>query len=253
MTSADRRVRPASRLTRRAPATRRGPRARSMTRRAIGSDEPEAAALLVERRRRRRRMPLYVGVAATTTTARAVRALATRRSTTTVTCRGLFAQNRPEKRLKRRPKPRGIACHPRARRARRGPPTGPRDRSASCTPRPLPGRAGRGRSAGRLNGAVPPSSFAISLSSAMRPTSRAHDFSASSTIFRCRSLERLIAVALQHPQVAADHRRRRAELVNGQRQQARVRLLQARAVVVLGHRSSVAQRPEADAPGRPTL
>ncbi len=44
--------------------------------------------------------------------------------------------------------------------------------------------------------------------------------------------ERLIAVALEHPQVAADDRRRGAEFVNGQRQQPRVRLLQARAVVV---------------------
>ena len=70
---------------------------------------------------------------------------------------------------------------------------------------------------------TPASSLPISLSSATIATSRAHDFSASSIILRCRSLSGGSLIPLEHAQVAADDAGGRAELVNGEREQWRIR------------------------------
>ena len=204
---------------------------RSMTRRAIGSAEPEAAALVVERRRGRARMTRCTirlrgdDHDDATVAVRALRAAGPRRRCVDAGCsrrtaRKIAANAAAKPRCDRRSSAR--------RRLRRERPAGPRDPPPRAHRRPL-----RRRAANRSNGSVVDGGRArvelaqTSLSSAISATSRAHDFSASSIILRCRSLsgDRRRAAAS-----AGSRRRpsRRPELVDGQRQQLRVRLVQAR-------------------------
>ena len=145
-----------------------------------------------------------------------------RRSATTVAGPGFSRKNRSKDRVERR-------AQSRRRRRRSSRPTSePRTRDARrdpCPPaqaRPLLPIIAKTSTGCRPSAIAPLSSFPRSLNSATIATSRAHDFSASSTIRRCRSLSAGFRVALQHAQVAADDAGRRAEFVNGERHELRV-------------------------------
>ena len=113
---------------------------------------------------------------------------------------------------------------------------------ASCTPAATSWTSWKRSIGSSLNGAVPLSSLEISLSSPMRRDQPGARLLRLVDHLPLALAQRLVRVALEHPQVPADDRRRRAELVDGQRQQSRVRLPQRRSIVVLGMIRSVAQR-----------
>ncbi len=130
-------------------------------------------------------------------------------------------------------------CNRRAGRRRRAPPDEPRARLPHAHLRPPPRRARRGRIGSSLDGAVAAVELARS-----RSARRSGDEPGARLLglvdhFPLALAERRSRVALKHPQVAADDRRRRPELVDGERQQLRVRRLQPTS---RRHVRSVAQR-----------